>query len=194
MDFPILETERLKLVEIEQNDAESIFDIFSRDEVTKYYGVNTIKTIVQAVEMVNAFKEKFTNKQAIRWAIRLKETNEFLGTVGIHNISQWSKRAEIGYELHPDFWRKGYTSEAVLEVIKYCFWDLGLHRIGAITFLDNHSSIRLLKKIGFQQEGILRGYLFQDEIHHDGYIFSLLKPDWEQLYFNNLSKEKAIRN
>ncbi|WP_143522615.1 GNAT family N-acetyltransferase, partial [Pseudomonas sp. 2822-17] len=71
------------------------------------------------------------------------------------------RRAEIGYEIHPDFWRKGYTSEAVKEVISYGFEGLDLNRIGAVVFIENQASNQLLSKMGFQREGILRDYMYQ---------------------------------
>ena len=98
----------------------------------------------------------------------------FAGTIGLNNLSKGMKRAEIGFELHPDFWRTGITSEAVKAVVDYSFTELGLQRMGAVTFLDNVASINLLEKHGFEQEGILRSYLFQNGQFHDARVFSVL--------------------
>lgn len=66
----------------------------------------------------------------------------------------WNKRAEIGCETHPDYWRMGYTSEAIKEVLKYSFEKPDLYRIGAVTFPESKASNQLLEKLGFQREGL----------------------------------------
>lgn len=108
----------------------------------------------------------------------LGETNTFIGTVGLNNLTTQSKRAEIGYELHPAHWRKGVATEAIEAVLNYSFNDLGLFRMGAVTFPNNTSSNNLLEKVGFTKEGILRGYLYQYSKSHDAYVFSMLRTDW----------------
>lgn len=71
-------------------------------------------------------------------------------------------------------------SEAVRAVIDYCFNVLNLYRIGAVTFPQNEASFTLLLNLGFEKEGLLRGYLYQDNSSHDAFIFSLTKPDWRE--------------
>ncbi|AFZ90839.1 ribosomal-protein-alanine acetyltransferase [Bacillus velezensis AS43.3] len=65
------------------------------------------------------------------------------------------KRAEDGYEIHPKYWRNGYAFEALENVLSFGFEKLGLHRIGAVVFIENAASHQLLIKAGFQSEGIL---------------------------------------
>ena len=79
MEFPILETERLLLDKVEEQDAGRFFDILSRDEVTNYYGMDSLVHQEEAVEMIRSFHSSFTLKRGMRWAIRFKETNEFIG-------------------------------------------------------------------------------------------------------------------
>lgn len=66
-------------------------------------------------------------------------------------------------------------SEAVTRVIEYGFHELQLNRIGAVVFIENEASNRLLRKLGFQQEGILRDYMVQNGSAHDTYVYSLLR-------------------
>ncbi|PWW26843.1 acetyltransferase (GNAT) family protein [Cytobacillus oceanisediminis] len=88
-----------------------------------------------------------------------------------------TNRAEIGYEIHPEHWRKGYTFEAVSKVIQYGFDELGLTRIGAVVFMNNEASIKLLTKAGFEKEGILRNYMYQNGEAYDTYVFSILNDN-----------------
>lgn len=178
MDFPLLETNRLKLVEITEKYAEEFFDIMSKDVVLKYYGMDKLKSLEEALKIIHSFRIQFDTKRGIRWGIILKETGEFVGTIGLNNLNLLSKRAEIGFELHPSYWGKGIMSNAVREILGYSFIELGLHRIGAVTYPQNKASIKLLRRFGFTLEGLLRGYIFQNNKPHDAFMFSLLQPEW----------------
>jgi [ribosomal protein S5]-alanine N-acetyltransferase len=185
MLFPTLETERLYLVEISQQYSQKYYEIMSLDKVTRYYGMENLKNVEEAVKMIDSFKNTFLSKRGIRWGMILKGNQEFIGTLGLNNLNIANKRTEIGYEIHPDYWRKGFTSEAVKEVLRYCFENLDLYRIGAVTYPDNIASSSLLKKLGFKEEGRLRGYFYQKNQIHDAFIFSLLKTEWLALYGND---------
>lgn len=180
MRFPELETSRLELVQINEEHTQSYFEIMSKDEVTKYYGMDSLKSIDDASKIVKSLQNTYESKRGIRWGIILKETGDFVGTLGLNNLSTWSKKAEIGYEIHPSHWRKGITTEAVKEVLRYSFEDLNLFRIGAVTYPQNEPSIQLLRRLGFAKEGLLRGYLYQNKQSHDALIFSLLQREWEK--------------
>ena len=172
--FPTLETERLILREITRDDAEVIFACFSNDYVTRFYGQDPIKNIDQARDFVDFFAENFKEKKGMRWGIETKREKELIGTIGFNAWSPKHKRAEIGYELHPDHWRKGYMNEAVSKILSYGSETLGLTRIGAVVFLENEASNNLLTKIGFQKEGILRNYMYQNGKVYDTYVYSFL--------------------
>ncbi|MFY3790881.1 GNAT family N-acetyltransferase [Ureibacillus sp. MALMAid1270] len=173
--FPTLETDRLVLSEITGDDATNIFACFSNEHVTRFYGLESLETIEQAKTMVDFFAKSFEEKRGIRWGIEIKGQQGIIGTIGFNAWSPKHKRAEIGYEIHPDHWRKGFTSEAVIKVIEYGFDVLGLTRIGAVVFIENEASNHLLEKVGFQKEGILRDYMYQNGEVHDTYVYSILK-------------------
>lgn len=178
MVFPELVTDRLHLVEVNKEHAQGIFDNFSNPAVLQYYGMDPMTELTQAEKLIEHFRNSFLASRSIRWAMLRKEDNRFAGTIGLNTLSKGMKRAEIGFEIHPDFWRTGMTSEALKAVLDYSFSELGLHRMGAVTFLDNVASINLLKKNGFEQEGILRSYLFQNGQSHDARVFSVLQNQW----------------
>ncbi|MGE8077504.1 GNAT family N-acetyltransferase [Peribacillus loiseleuriae] len=173
--FPILETDRLILREINKEDAEGLFACFSNNDVTRFYGQETLESIEQAEKFVDFFSKNYIDKRGIRWGIERKGTKGIIGTIGFNAWLPKHKRAEIGYEIHPEQWRKGYTMEAVSKVISYGFEKMNLTRIGAVVFIENEASNKLLTKIGFQKEGILRDYMYQNGKAHDTYVYSFLK-------------------
>lgn len=173
--FPLLETERLLLREIAMEDAASLFACFSNENVTRYYGQETLTHIEQAEAFIDFFANSYKDKRGLRWGIERKGYKGLMGTIGFNAWSAKHKRAEIGYEIHPEHWRKGYTLEALAKVISYGFDELGLTRIGAVVFTENEASHQLLAKAGFQKEGILRAYMHQNGKAHDACVYSLLK-------------------
>ena len=173
--FPIIETERLILRELVENDAQDILNCFSNDEVLRYYGQKPLTNIEQVKHIIGNFSRSFEEKSLVKWGIELKETGTIIGTIGFQEWSLEHKRANISYALFPENWGKGYASEAINKVISYGFQELGLERIGAVVFIENEASNNLLTKIGFQKEGVLKNYMYQDGVAHDTNVYSLLK-------------------
>ncbi|WP_088072263.1 GNAT family N-acetyltransferase [Gottfriedia luciferensis] len=180
MDFPILETERLSFIQITQEYVNEIFSIFSNDDVIQYYGMSPFTEKDQAVKMIESFQTRFENLQGMRWGIVEKKSNQLIGTIGLNNLVLHAKRTEIGYDLLPTYWRNGYMAEAIKAIMSYCFENLELYRIGAIIFPENIASSSLVEKLGFKKEGLLRGYLVQNNHSRDLNVFSIIKPEWEK--------------
>lgn len=172
--FPILSTPRIKLREITEVDADTIFDCFSQKEVIRYYGQEKFTTIQEALVLIDIFAENYRNQKGMRWGIERLDTGELIGTVGFNQWSQKHKRAEIGYELHPQHWGHSYASEAASAVMAYGFDNLQLVRIGAVVFLENKASQHVLEKLGFQKEGVLKNYMYQNGKAHDTFVYSSL--------------------
>ena len=192
MTFPTLETTRLQLVEVTPEHASSLFHILSNETVTRFYGMDPLREQNDALNIIGSFKQTYNTQQGIRWGIIIRDSGTFIGTLGLNHLSLYSKKAEIGFELDPAHWRRGYAAEAIQAVLEYAFETLALHRMGAVTFLENEASVQLLKRLGFEEEGILRGYLYQDGSSHDGRIFSLLQPDYQLMVREQHAQEKPV--
>jgi [ribosomal protein S5]-alanine N-acetyltransferase len=175
LSFPTIETDRLMLREIKEDDASELFVNFSNDELMKYYGSEQMESLQEAVELINVFRMNFLENRGYRWGIQIKGEQGLIGTIGFHAWSPKNKRAEIGYEINPDYWKKGYAKESISAVLEYGFSALGLKRIGAVVFLENDSSNELLLKLGFQKEGILRNYIVQKGQSFDTIVYSIIR-------------------
>jgi ribosomal-protein-alanine N-acetyltransferase len=178
LNFPKIETDRLILKKIEVKDATSILNIFSNEEVMKYYGQFPIKSIEEAKSLITIFDENLKNNKGIRWGILLKEENRIIGTCGYHNWNKKHSRAEIGYELSMDSWGKGYIKEALGAIIGYGYEVMNLNRIEAVVYPENKASIKSLINQGFKKEGVLEEYAFFRNAYQDLIMFSLLKKNW----------------
>ncbi|WP_442599943.1 GNAT family N-acetyltransferase [Neobacillus sp. D3-1R] len=176
--YPVLETDRLILREINTDDAKSVLTYLSDKEVMKYYGLEPFGSINDALDEISWYQSIFEKKTGIRWGITLKNHNEVIGSCGFLNRIPKHYRTEIGFELHKDYWGQSIASEALKAVCKYGFEKLNLQRIEALIEPPNLSSQRLVEKQGFIREGLLRNYEFTGGKFDDLYMYSLLRKDF----------------
>jgi len=144
-----LETERLLLRVIANDDLEIIFKLRSNIEVRKYIMQTLCKTRSEAeahLEKVLSLQEE---NKTITWIIKHKEENKKIGTICLWNFSEDRKTAELGYDLLPEFFNKGIMSEALKEVLLFGSKILKLNTVEAYTHQDNSNSIKLLEKFNF---------------------------------------------
>ncbi|MGE7954417.1 GNAT family N-acetyltransferase [Lysinibacillus xylanilyticus] len=173
--FPVLNTDRLMLRELKINDAQAILNCFSNPDVLRHYGQNPLTSLDQVKHIINHFSKNYDEKRGIKWGIELKGQEGIIGTIGFQEWSTEHRRAEISYALFPESWGKGYAMEAVNRVISFGFQEMNLVRIGAIVFTENDASNKLLTKVGFEKEGILKKYMHQNQVPYDTYIYSLIR-------------------
>ncbi|MBT2641906.1 GNAT family N-acetyltransferase [Bacillus sp. ISL-41] len=178
--FPILETERSVLRKVEKDDANSILKYMSNEKVMKFYGLQPFKTINDALDEISWYQSIQNNKTGIRWGITLKEQGVVIGSCGFHNIVSQHFRTEIGFELSKEQWGKGIALEAVEATISHGFQHMNFQRIEALIEPLNGSSQKLVEKLGFIKEGLLRNYEFTRGKFDDLYIYSLLKQDFNK--------------
>lgn len=108
----------------------------------------------------------------------LPKTGRVIGKFTLFHIDENNHRAEIGYVLNRQFWRKGYGSEVVAAMLECCFDHYGMHRVEADIDPDNAASLALLKKFGFRREGLFRQRWKQGEEWRDSVMMALLSIEW----------------
>jgi ribosomal-protein-alanine N-acetyltransferase len=184
-EFPVLRTDRLILRAFCRSDAQAVFDVFSQEIVTQYHNVETMQSIGQAEKLVELRARVFERGLGVRWAIvRSMQEDIVIGSIGYYNLNPANSTAEIGYDLHPTHWRQGIMTEALRTVIAYGFsegFGFDLNRIEALTYPEHEASTALLRRLGFQEEGIRRECAYWKGKWHDLQSFSLLRRDWEKL-------------
>ena len=156
--FPKLNTQHLVLREIRLSDSQAFYEILANPAVTAFYDDDAFTNISQAGDQIQSWTRGYQNQWIIRWGITRKGDDRLIGTCGFYGIHRWHLRASLGYELAQDFWRQGFMTEALSAITGYGFSQMGLNRIDAFIMPANQASIRLLEKLGFQKEGLLKGY------------------------------------
>lgn len=87
------------------------------------------------------------------------------------------RRGELAFWIDPDMQGQGYATAAGQLLIEYAFDTLGLHKIVARVFEENHASQRVIDKLGFRQEGTFRNEVYADGDWQDYYRYGLLNSD-----------------
>lgn len=180
-EFPVLETARLTLRQVRPSDAPALFAIFSDPEVTRYYDQPSFTELAQAEGLTTRMQQRFAEKRTVRWAITRPTDDVLLGTCG---YAEWKRHfhcAAVGYELARAEWGQGIMTETLTAVLTFGFTRMQLNRVEAYVMTDNAASMRLLQKLGFQQEGLLRQYGYWQNAYHDLHLFALLKRDFSAL-------------
>ena len=178
--FPVLETERLLLRAVIPADAPEMFRILSDQRVTRYFGQPPMTTLDEAAERVRQMQRSFQERTAVRWVIVSRADGRFMGSCGFWRLLPAHFRAEIGYELAPEWWGHGVMPEAVAAILTFGFTRMGLHSVEAQIHPDNTGSRRVLEKLGFVQEAYFRESYYEptEDCFTDTAVFSLLKTAW----------------
>ncbi len=179
--FPVLKTARLTLRQVRPSDAPALFTIFSDPKVTRYYDQPTFTELAQAEGLAARMQQRFAEKRTVRWAIIRQGNDQLLGTCGYAEWKRHFRCAAVGYELAPAEWGQGIMTEALTAVLTFGFTQMQLNRVEAYVMTGNAASMRLLQKLGFQEEGLLRQYGYWQNAYHDLHLFALLKRDFSAL-------------
>ena len=151
--FPELETERLLLRQITTDDAAEIFFLRSDEGVMRYIDRERAQSIQDAEAFIKKISADIDSNDSIIWALALKEhPMKLIGTICLWHFQKEHFRAETGYVLIPEFWKKGIMKEALVKALDYGFDTVGLHSIEAHIHPDNAASAALLEATGFERE------------------------------------------
>lgn len=175
--FPLITSKRLILRKITDSDVHEIFFLRSDEEVMRYIDKAPAESLEDAYDFIKKIAGLEKNTDAITWAITLKDDPKLIGTICLWNIQKEHYRAEVGYNLHPDYWGKGIMQEAMPEVLSYGFEVMNLHSIEANVNPENLASIRLLKRNKFIREAYYRENYYFNGKFLDTAIYSLLASD-----------------
>jgi len=150
----IVRTVRLTLRELAVDDAPFINQILNTPKFLKYIGDRNVRSDEDAHDfIVNKYISSYQNNGYGLWTV---ETHE--GTaVGICGFVKrdYFDVPDIGFAFLPEHERQGYGYESALASMKYGRETLGFAQVLAITSLNNHASVSLLKKLGFTDDGII---------------------------------------
>ena len=152
----ILETERTILREVAEDDAEFILDLLNQPSFIRYIGDRNVRTIDEARVYIESRLTKSYRKFGFgMWAVQLKETNVAAGLCGFVKRDSLPE-ADIGFAFLPQYAGQGYAFESAAAALEYGRNVLNLNPVLAITSKDNESSGKLLGKLDFKFERLVK--------------------------------------
>jgi len=148
----VLETERLNLRWMSADDAAFMRGLLNEPSWLRFIGDRGVRTLDDARNYIlTGPVASYARLGFGLYVVELKESGDPIGICGLVK-RDFLDDVDIGFAFLPQYWRQGYAYEAASAVMGYGTETLGLKRIVAITAADNHSSARLLEKLGLRFE------------------------------------------
>jgi ribosomal-protein-alanine N-acetyltransferase len=154
--FPILTTQRLQLRQLKHEDAEVMMKLFSSPEVLRFLDMEPTDSLEKARGLIDWLAGNYENRKGIDWGITLHQSGQLIGMCGAYDWDRVHRHIDLGYHILPEYWGRGYATEASHAIIGWCFDALDLHRIQADCTEGNIASERVMLKCGFRYEGLWR--------------------------------------
>ena len=181
IEQPVIETQRLRLRPLDASDAPAIQRAAGAREIA-----DTMISLPHPYpdgEAERYMARQRAERQAgrsVTFAIDQLAQGALGGLVEVRDINHEHSNAELSFWLAIEAWGRGYMSEVIQTVVRYCFEDLCLNRLYAYHMLRNPASGRVLQKNGFKQEGILRQYVRKWEQFEDVALCAILRQEWQE--------------
>jgi len=178
--LPLFIGKKVKLRPLEPEDAEVLSNYINDWEVRQYLAMYLPISRETERDWVIRQSRSVSDKLIVLGIepIDLKEAT-LIGTISLE-IDWKNKNAELGIAIwNKKFWGKGYGTDAIRVLLRYAFYELGLHKIWLRVFEFNQRAIKCYENIGFKREGVLREMLFRDGHWHNVIIMGVMKDEFK---------------
>ncbi|MBO6517737.1 MAG: GNAT family N-acetyltransferase [Bacteroidia bacterium] len=145
----MIETKRLLIRSFALTDVDSYAELVSDPEVMRFIGNGEPQSQMEAKNYVEECMTSFNELGWSRYAVTLKDTDEFIGFCG---FKKYRGEIDLGWRYHKKYWGKGFGSEAAEAVLEYGFTHLHFPKIVCIVYTENIASIRIIEKLNMQLE------------------------------------------
>jgi ribosomal-protein-alanine N-acetyltransferase len=159
-----------------REDAASFLRYMNNDAIQNFVANEEIPaTLDSAFEELSYWSDLFRYKRSFYWGIEDATLMRLIGTCGFNQWSQTQHRAELSYDLDVAYWGRGIMTEALSQLLQFAWTNLKTQRIQATVATHNTASIRVLAKLGFEQEGLLRSYGVINGKTHDSLMMGIVQ-------------------
>jgi len=178
----MLKTNRLNIRELTFADIDNVHELHSLPETDEFNTLGIPETIQATEKILDEWLtvQKQEPRNSYVFGIDKNEDNCFIGLIALNLGKVNYRTAEVWFKIHKNFWRKGYTTEALTKILDFAFNDLKLHRIEAGCAVENIASGKVLEKVGMKQEGMKRKKLPIRGEWKDNYFYGILEEDFDK--------------
>lgn len=177
--LPTLAAGRLRLRALTAADTDAVYAVFSDPQVMRYWSSPPMTAPEQAVAYIEHIEQWFARRAGLQWGIAHGDDDRVIGTATLCAFALEHRRCEIGYALSSTAWGQGLAHEALTRLLRYAFDELALERIEADVDPRNAASIKLLERLGFRHEGLLRARWHVAGEVQDSALYGLLRDEAE---------------
>jgi RimJ/RimL family protein N-acetyltransferase len=163
---------------LRKTDADDLFAQHSDPRVMRYWSHAPWTHRDQAVERIAQLARDRAIAEFYTWATTLDGADRLIGTVSLFAVNRTHQRAEVGYALTAQAWGNGYATEGLRLAIAFAFDSIGLTRLEADVDPRNEPSCRLVERVGFRREGLLRQRWHVAGEVTDSAIYGLLRSEY----------------
>lgn len=175
-----IETPRLLLRPLTPEIYQWAFTNLDDAALKEYFGCETEAELAEEKKKYEQGLSMY-RKSLLIFQLLEKASGKIIGWCGYHTWYLPHNRAELGYMLTDDSKKKqGFMKEALPFVIRYGFKEMNLHRIEAMVGPGNEPSLKLIRSMGFVEEGFLRQHYFTNGRHDDSMVFGLLRAEFKR--------------
>lgn len=176
-----------KLVRLSSEDPQVMAEAFSRwNQNSEYFRLlDSDPAHLWSVKKLKEWFEKELDSdfpEDLLFGIRTLAEDKLIGFIAFDGINWTDRDSYVAIGIgEPDFWSKGYGSDAMRLMLRYGFNELNLHRISLTVFEQNPRGIRSYEKCGFKHEGRIRDFLLRDGKRSDMLHMGILRSEWDKL-------------
>lgn len=173
-----IESRRLLLRIVQESDIPDLMQVNGDDEVTCFLPYPSWQSLEDGKAWFDRMSTLMEAGTTLQFVVVDKSSDRAIGSCLLFRYEEPSARAEIGYVMGRDHWGKGLMHEALTSLIAYAFDSCKLRRLEAEVNPRNVASTRLIQKLGFALEGLLRQRWAEKDKPYDTNIFGLLRDEW----------------
>ncbi|NLR68502.1 GNAT family N-acetyltransferase [Chitinophaga varians] len=175
-----IQSSRLLIRDFSKNDWEDLHRLYMMPETVKYNPSGYPESESATEKLVAEWSEQpaAAHREEYTVAVIEKAEGGFVGVISLDLGDAKYRKAEIWYKLLPEYWGKGYATEAVSSMLAFGFGTLKLHRIECGCSIHNTGSYRVMEKVGMTREGVKRKVLPLEDGWHDAYIYGILASEF----------------
>ncbi|WP_432409144.1 GNAT family N-acetyltransferase [Wukongibacter sp. M2B1] len=173
-----LETENLIIRPYTKNDALNLYDTLNDKNVLKYIPEEpiTIEQAQNAIDwLISNYDLDLDSDYKYSFAIETKQTNDYVGWCGFGYLDYDKSQKEIYFTLKSKYWGQGFATEASKALVEYIFNELELKKLVAVVKPDNVASKRVIEKLGFKHEGIVKNVPEEFSFYEGELYYTLTK-------------------
>ncbi|MCB2219436.1 MAG: GNAT family N-acetyltransferase [Bacteroidetes bacterium] len=171
---------RIKLRSLTIEDLPKTLEWHNREDIQDFYSGHPFPV---SKEMEEAWYEQIlkSNYPTTVFGIEENSNMELVGITVLKNIQNINRVAEFAIYIGAENYKgKGLSIDATKETLRFAFYKLGLNRIFLKVLANNETAIKLYKKVGYKEEGVLRSSVFKNNRFENEIIMSILKSEFEK--------------